>query len=160
MRNAFRAFASGELSQPSGSYALAAETYTFDFFPIVNSEYDYPCPDPGFQPAPGQSLEAFLTESVRGVIDLVSHVEVQVDGVAVKKPEDYRVTSRLFHFTGDPSLTAAYDACITGSSQPAVSDGYWIMLEPLSRGTHTIHFRGEIETIGFETEVTYTLHVK
>src|SRR5207302_1641083 len=26
-------------------------------FPIVNYENDYPCPDPNFQPAPGQSLQ-------------------------------------------------------------------------------------------------------
>jgi hypothetical protein len=31
-------------------------------FPIVNTENDYPCPDPNFKPAPGQSLQGFLTE--------------------------------------------------------------------------------------------------
>src|ERR1041385_4839872 len=27
------------------------------FFPAISFENDYPCPDPNFQPAPGQSLE-------------------------------------------------------------------------------------------------------
>ena len=132
---------------------------TFLFFPIINAEMDYPCPDAGFEPAPGQSLEAFLTENVKALIDLVNDPQVEVDGVSVKKVSDYRVTSRLFYFTGDLSMTA-YDSCITGSPQPAVSDGYWIMLAPLSKGTHTIHFRGEIEGFGFATETTYTLFVK
>jgi len=132
---------------------------TFLFFPIVNAEMDYPCPDPTFQPAPGQSLEAFLTENVRALVDLVSDVRAEIDGRAVKV-DDFRVTSNLFYFTGDPSLTAVFDSCITGSSQPAVSDGYWLMLAPLSPGTHTIHFGGKFVPIGFETEVTYTLNVK
>jgi hypothetical protein len=130
------------------------------FFPIVNAEMDYPCPDPTFQPAPGQSLEAFLTEEVRALVDLVSDVRLEVDGRAVTKLADFRVTSSLFYFTGDPSLTAVFDSCITGSSQPAVSDGYWVMLSPLSRGTHTIHFGGKFAPIGFETEATYTLIVE
>ena len=133
---------------------------TFLFFPIVNAEFDYPCPDPTFQPAPGQSLEAFLTEQVRALVDLVSDVRLEVDGRAVTKLDDFRVTSSLFYFTGDPSLTAVLDSCITGSSQPAVSDGYWVMLPPLSRGTHTIQFGGKFLPIGFETEATYTLNVQ
>ena len=32
------------------------------FFPIINIMNDYPCPDPSFQPAPGQTLEEFLTQ--------------------------------------------------------------------------------------------------
>jgi hypothetical protein len=127
-------------------------------FPIVNVENDYPCPDPNFHPAPGQSLEDFLTQGAKAIIDPVNELEVEVDGVSLRNLFDYRATSKLFMFTGDPSLTAAFDSCITGSSQPAVSDGYWIMLAPLPVGTHTIHFRGGV--VGsFEIEVTYNLTV-
>ena len=87
-------------------------------------------------------------------------VRVEVDGRAVTTLDDFRVTSSLFYFTGDPSLTTVFDSSITGSSQPAVSDGYWLMLAPLSRGTHTIHFGGKFASIGFETEATYTLNVE
>jgi hypothetical protein len=135
-------------------------TGKFILFPIINGEFDYPCPDPNFQPAPGQSLQEFLTEGINALFDQVSSVEAEVDGVALKHLASYRVTSPLFYFTGDPSLTAVFDSCITGSSQPAVSDGYWIMLAPLSAGTHTIHFSGAIDAFGFATEVTYTLVVQ
>ena len=130
------------------------------FFPIINAEFDYPCPDPGFQPAPGQSLEAFLTENVTTLIDAVKDLALEIDGVAVENLGNYRVTSPLFEFVGHPSLTAVFDSCITGSSQPAVSDGYWVMLPPLSRGSHTIHLHGAIDGFGFETDVTYTLLVE
>ena len=45
-----------------------------------------------------------------------------------------------------------------GTYGPAISDGYWLMLAPLSAGSHTVHFRG-VAAGGFETEVTYNLTV-
>jgi hypothetical protein len=54
-------------------------------------------------------------------------------------------------------LRAGFDFCITGSSQPAVSDGYWIVPTPRSAGSHTFHFRArEVFANGtsFQTEVT------
>lgn len=132
------------------------------FFPIINIENDFPCPDPNFKPAPGQSLEDFLTEGAKAVIDHVTELEVEIDGVALKNLFDYRATSPLFTFTGDPSLIII-DPCITGSPQPAVSDGYWIMLTPLPPGQHEIHFRGvenfPESNFTFETEVTYHIIV-
>ena len=128
------------------------------FFPIVNYLNDYPCPDPTFQPAPGQSLEDFLTEGANFFIDQVSGLEVEVDGAPLQNLFDYRATSELFTFTGDPSLVA-FDACITGTPQSGVSDGYWVLLRPLAVGEHTIHFSGEIEVFGFEMDTTYHLTV-
>jgi hypothetical protein len=127
------------------------------FFPIINILNDFPCPDPNFKPAPGQSLEDFLTEGARAVIDLVDERVVEVDGIPLPS---FRATSKLFTFRGDPSLTPVLDPCITGRRQKGVSDGYWIMLAPLSRGTHTIHFRGGISSFPLEVEATYELKVK
>jgi hypothetical protein len=109
------------------------------FFPAIGVENDYPCPDPTFKPAPGQSLEDFLTQGARAVVDLVSFVGVEIDGVALHDTLGQRVTSPLFYFTADPSLAASFDPCLTGAPQPVVSDGYWFMLAPLSVGEHTIH---------------------
>ena len=93
----------------------------------------------------------------------MTELEVEVDGVALQDLFDYRATSRLFTFTGDLSLgDGVWDSCLTGSPQPAVSDGYWIMLTPLSVGNHTIHLRGKEVFPGpfvFDTEVTYDLTV-
>jgi hypothetical protein len=41
----------------------------------------------------------------------------------------------------------------------AASDGYWLMLEPLSPGTHTIEFGGTAKNTGFQLNVTYTITV-
>jgi hypothetical protein len=48
----------------------------------------------------------------------------------------------LVYFTDDPSISAI-DPCVTGSEQPMVSDGSFMMFKPLSRGEHVIRVSGE-----------------
>ena len=40
----------------------------------------WPCPDPNFQPAPGQTLEEFLQEGAAAFIDLADNLSVTLDG--------------------------------------------------------------------------------
>ncbi len=120
---------------------------------------DYPCPDPTFQPAPGQSLQDFLTQGARAVVDGVNGLTLSVDGRSVPNLFAYRYTTPLFSFTGDPSLQTSLDPCITGSAQPGVSDGYFIILKPLTAGTHTVVFTAS-DVQGVHTSVTYTLTVQ
>lgn len=134
------------------------------FFPIITYLNDYPCPDPNFQPPPGQTLEEFLTEGAAAIIGLVTELEVVVDGQHLNDLFNYRATSQLFTFTADPSLVA-FDPCVTGDPQfPqfGVTDGYWILMNPLPPGPHTIFIRGLIDFGGgstFESQVTYNLTV-
>jgi hypothetical protein len=129
------------------------------FFPIVSTENDYPCPDPAFQPAPGQSLKDFLTSGAVAQINTAADLEVSLDGQSLPVLPGYRGTSNMFSFAGDPSLTATFDPCITGSQQKAVSDGYWLLLAPLSSGKHTLQFGGSV--FGNPAEMaTYNLTVQ
>jgi hypothetical protein len=136
-------------------------TGTALFFPIINYLNDYPCPDPSFRPAPGQTLEEFLAEGAAAIIDAVTELEGVVDGHRLNDPFSYRATSPLFTFTADPSLVDL-DPCVTGTPQVGISDGYWLMLNPLPPGQHTISFRGKIDVGGgstFEVQVTYNITV-
>jgi hypothetical protein len=100
---------------------------------------DYPCPDPTFKPAPGQSLFDFLATGLTKVNDNIVVLEVTLDGVPIKDPASYRFTStRLFYFVGDKSLAASFDACVTGSFQPAVADDLFLLFKPLPRGQHVL----------------------
>jgi hypothetical protein len=127
------------------------------FFPIIDAINDYPCPEPPpFEPAPGQSVEDFLTEGAHLFIDPVNSLQVEVDGTSLTNLFDSRATSKLFGFTGASDLTPI-DSCVTGSPQLGVADGYWIMLRPLSVGNHTLHFRGA--SPAFSNEVTYHLSI-
>ncbi len=129
-------------------------------FPIINLMFDYPCPDPDFQPASGQTLEEFLTQSVADLMDLADVFEVTLDGVPLNNEENYRFPSGLFYFTGNTDLTNCFDPCITGEEQAAASDGYWMMLKPLSYGQHTLNFKAEVSAFGFALDVTYNITIE
>jgi len=101
---------------------------------------DYPCPDPTFQPAPGQTLFEFLSLGAAQA-DNVAQIESSLDGVALTGLTSYHVTShKLMHITGDLSLQVL-DSCITGSPQPAVIEAYFMMIKPLTPGHHVLTTR-------------------
>jgi hypothetical protein len=126
---------------------------------IVN---DYPCPPEfGFEPAPGQSLYDFLSTGAREGMDLVDFLEISLDGRLLNDVMTYRFASDdLFSITGDPSLQAVLDPCITGSPQPAVVDGFFMMFKPLERGEHTIRVHGTATPIGHDKTFIYHLTIK
>lgn len=120
---------------------------------------DYPCPDPTFKPPPGESLYDFLIADAKPVMDTVNALQVNIDGSSVPDVLTYRYHSaRLFFIKGDLSLQAVLDGCISGSYQPAIVDGFFMMVKPLPPGLHTIIVRGT-NTIGDDRTFTYQLTV-
>jgi hypothetical protein len=106
--------------------------------PIIDVLNDFPCPDPTFKPAPGQSMEAFLTDGARSVVDMATVAQAQFDGTPLRVQ---RVTSKLFGFTGAADLAPVFDSCVTGSPQLGVSDGFFVLIQPPSRGHHVLHIK-------------------
>lgn len=129
------------------------------FFPIVNTECDDVAPFPPPFPQP-----PFLAECAQFFIDHATVVEVTVDGVPLQNVDMYRVQSPPPSFTIDlpDNNIFGVPGPVSGS---AVSDGFWILLAPLSKGEHIIQFRGVLSfpepelNFTFETEVTYHLTV-
>jgi hypothetical protein len=130
------------------------------FFPLVNFDNDNVCTGGPAQTV--DQLRAFGTQ----VIDGVTELHASVDGVPLKNLFGYRVTSPVFSYTLPPNNI--YDdprwGCVggwpPGVQYPAVSDGYWLMLAPLSAGSHTINFGGSASVpISTVQEVTYHLTV-
>jgi len=117
---------------------------------------DFPCPDPTFQPAPGQSLFDFLLAGAMAGNADIAEIDVTLDGQALNDILDYHVDSdRLFFFKGDLSLQPVLDSCLTGTFQPAAVDAYFILFKPLSPGHHTIT-RRVVTTKGVVTGPTIT----
>jgi hypothetical protein len=93
--------------------------------------------------------------------DHIVNVACAIDGASVANIGDYRVSSTQFTFTA-PSPWLFGDVGGTGTS---VADGYYVLLEPLPKGEHTIHFIGvfrfTIEQDGFDGEITVdmTYHI-
>jgi hypothetical protein len=87
---------------------------------------------------------------------------VIVDGVTFQSMQTYKVQSPLFSFTFPKDNIFGAPPGPTQS----VSDGWYIMLQPLSLGKHTIHHYGVVlgnPTLGtqsFASDATYNLVVK
>jgi hypothetical protein len=121
---------------------------------------DYPCPEPPpFQPADGQTLYEFLLAGAQGGPNSLTAQSLSVDGVVLKHIFDYRETSDdLFTFTGNIS-NQAFDGCVTGTKQPAVSDAFVLMLRPLPPGAHTLVYKVQ-DTHGTNLTLTYQLSIQ
>src|SRR5829696_3371975 len=84
--------------------------------------------------------------------------DLKVDGKQINVDE-FRVQSPLFNFTFPQNN---FFGAPVGPTQ-GLSDGWFIMLKPLSPGNHTIEFSGEVSKPppgGFSTAATYNLDVK
>jgi hypothetical protein len=98
--------------------------------------------------------------------DHVTSVEVTVDGVPLVDldPPDspFRVQSPLFEFKLPPDNLIGFDTGGRTITSPSVSDGYWVMLKPLSRGEHTVHFTAVADftaDLGFVFTLDITYHL-
>jgi hypothetical protein len=142
----------------------------FVWFPLGNLINDYPCPPEfGFEPNPGETLEHFLQRTGNDFLNgylgipppptsVLPDLFASIDGVPLTGLSAYRATSSMFTFTADPALASlpGGDPCVTGSPQPGVSVGYWLLLTPLTPGTHTLHFGAP----NMGQDLTYILTVK
>ena len=130
-------------------------------FPLFNYINDYPCPDTSWHPAPGQSLQDFLTPGATDPMGLVTNLSVTIDGASVSNPANYLFTTNLFYFTGNPELAnlCNFDPCVTGDLQAAVSSGYYMMLKPLSKGQHVVHYHTEVPAWNAVQDGTFNITI-
>ena len=131
-------------------------------FPIITSScIDKPgglrephnFPDPGvFDPPKGRPGSCI--EDAESTIDTVSTLEVTIDGVSIEHlKENFRVQSNPFPVKlPKDNLFGVPPGTYTG-----ISDGYWVLVEPLPVGEHTIHFAAQAV---FEQDITYHLTVE
>jgi len=110
---------------------------------------------------PTLQTEAQLQSCAKADQDTVIAKEVIVDGVSIANLDSHRFQSPLFNFTFPENNIAG----VTPQTAQAVSDGFWVMLEPLTPGTHEIHFKAAlgdptaIGTTNFALDVRYLLTV-
>lgn len=120
------------------------------FFPIVNNE----CSDLESPPWYGATPEE-RRACAPLVINTVSDIAAEIDGVPIQNLEAYRVLSPNFYFTAPPNNLLGVPAD-TGQS---VGDGYYLMVAPLRSGPHTIHFTATINMFDFVLDITYHINV-
>jgi hypothetical protein len=130
------------------------------FFPLVDSE------DSDIEEG-GPTTEDHLREVAKAGADAVDPDSLfcEVDGVPIEGLADFRVQSPLFPVgpLPDGNILQFFGLDVPqGTTGHAVSDGYFVMLPPLSAGEHTIHFGGEADFpdgSAFIEDITYHLTV-
>jgi hypothetical protein len=104
------------------------------------------------------------------MLDHATNLSFMIDGQPVQNIEHYRAQSALFTWGPLPSNNIFGDPVNfpAGLTSPSVADGYYVLLNPLPAGPHTLHFTGGIVTSvangdpsDFESEldITYNLTV-
>jgi hypothetical protein len=127
------------------------------FFPIITTECSDVEPPPFFGRKPKDRAAC-----AKGHMDWVDvgNLEVTIDGVSVPNLERFRVASHDFRFELPPEGNILEVSARAGH---AASDGYFLLLAPLSPGSHTIHFEAVITRgpgAGHNRDVTYHLTVQ
>jgi hypothetical protein len=140
-------------------------TGTALFFPIINNFWIITPGDPQWD-APYldtdhnilyDTFQDYVIEQVFDpAMDAATNLSCTVDGKAVNNITGYRVLSEERDSTELPDGNVF--GIPGGVYGPNQSEGYYLMLPPLSAGKHTIHFAGQ--TTGFSLDVTYNLTVK
>lgn len=138
------------------------------FFPVINTSYI------GWPQRPYNEKSFMGWRTVIPRMDAVLELQCIIDGVSIPNLFQYRVNSG-----GKPKWSGELYQAPEGwqasylppdlhpGMYPYVSDGYWLLLQPLTAGKHTIQIRGKCgSTIdyfgpfeGFTIDVTYDVIV-
>ncbi len=129
------------------------------FLPLITFESDYPCAsDPTLQPAPGETVEHFLTTMTQSSVNAMDQLSLTIDGNPIGNIGSYQTISPMFNMSANADLANCFDDCIAGNPQSFVGGGYFFMLKHLSPGTHVIHRVGGASTLfPFLYDITYNI---
>jgi hypothetical protein len=86
-----------------------------------------------------------------------SVLEATVDGVDIKNLGLNRMKSPVFSLELRPDNLFSAPS---GTYEPSVADGYYVLSPPLAPGFHIIHFKGVNSDGSVTSEVTYSLLVQ
>lgn len=82
---------------------------------------------------------------------MLNRADVILDGRPVENLDDYALTTR--------PITLPANNLISTESGLSLSKGYFLVMSPLSRGTHTLRLYDEFEALGFQAGITITIVV-
>jgi len=102
------------------------------FFPVINMAY---WPRQGNAAYTCAQAKAAAAVNNNAAIDLFA----ELDGVAIESIKQHRVSSEdcFDIFSRVPSGRRPYNG------YPAATDGYWLLVQPLSKGRHILKFGGK-----------------
>lgn len=148
------------LYNPSGSSSVTRTATIsndkFIFFPLQNFVND------NVGVSPRQTIDTLISQ-INGAIPGITALYASIDGKPVGDLFSHRETSPVFAYTLQLTdnlqqvVNNIHTPDATGTVFPAVADGFYLMLQPLSPGMHVLKFGGT--SFGTTLDVTYNLTV-
>jgi hypothetical protein len=114
---------------------------------------------------PTDTRESLLAQC-REFTDQTKNLKLRIDGKYVRDLESYRVTNTEFFTIEAVENNIFQPLGLPPGSYDAVADGYWVLIEGLSAGEHTIivdgkqHGQTSFGKWDFRTQATYHLTVE
>ncbi len=84
-----------------------------------------------------------LIAGAKAVSSGIVEVEASLDGVPLQGLRNFFLLTPIFSFTAPTDPAEAFDATYLGVQEKTVAYGYYIMLEPLAVGQHTLTWRAK-----------------
>jgi hypothetical protein len=132
------------------------------FFPVINS-VNFNTPNVCGQGADNISVED-LRASSAAFIEGATNLLVEVDGKAINTLR--RVQSQVFEVAlpednvfDAPCTSSGLGNVPAGIYSPSVDEGFYVKLNPLKKGNHTLHFHAENPSQKVVQDVSYNLTV-
>ncbi len=126
------------------------------FFPLINAFYGAFLNDP-----PATRTPEFIRAQVTCIEDAVFPL-VEIDGVAVANPEQYLEKSVIFHVQLPENNIFGVGANVIPDLRlsPSVDQGFYLVIDNLTPGAHTIQWQASSANCGFGQDITYNLTVE
>jgi hypothetical protein len=83
--------------------------------------------------------EPELVRRCKNATDKVTYMEAKIDDKQIRNLEKFRVRSQVFDLMIPENNVYDIMACATRS----VCDGFWIFVRPMTKGPHSVYFKGE-----------------
>jgi hypothetical protein len=161
----FQTFSPGQITRTNVTIP-AGKPILVPILPMEFSNYD--TPDPNFN-FPGNYSAAELAGFADASADSVrtrGEIHASVDGAAVQGLAAHKEASPVtYTLPATDNILQFFGLPFSGPVDPAAVDGYFVMLQPLSEGQHTIVFGGTVPEnpfpllSDFTAEITYEINV-
>ena len=123
------------------------------FFPVYNAFQSFGPQPPSGPPATVQEAIKIVKDNVNNATNL----KASVDGKNIKVDSKLRTLTRIFEFTLPADNIFGLHGANLGP-YTAISDGYWVGLNPLRAGNHEISFSADHPSGNID--VTYHIKVQ
>lgn len=144
----------------SGTTNISIRQNQSIFIPLGYAIYTYPtCPHYTFQIQQGQSVEAFLADACTQITNGIIAQSVTIDGRGITNINNYRYQTPVFNTTANPELLACSFLCYPDGELQTMLEGFFVVLKPLSLGTHILTLHSKNELFGYEFFSTFNITV-